>query len=77
MATEETQSNLEKAFQGAKLEDISIDPEGRVVIKNPEVAARVAQVRAAGLAARANTQCVNNGCGPESENFACTNSQCK
>jgi hypothetical protein len=70
-----TQNDLEKAFEGIKPEDVSVKADGRIEIKKPEIAARVAKVAAGEL--RANDACQNFGCGPSGSNKGCTNTQCQ
>ncbi len=77
MATQETQTDLEKAFQGIKLEDVWVQPDGRIEIKNPEIAAQVAQLAIRRLRAEGNTECNNIGCGPTGSNTKCINQGCK
>ncbi len=49
----------EAPFAGLKLEDISIDNEGRVVITNPQIAE---QLKAVAPAVKALDTVINNGC---------------
>jgi hypothetical protein len=76
MATQETQTDLEKVFQGIKLEDVSVQPDGRIEIKNPEIAAQVGRLALAAAALAGNTECSNTRCGTTGSNTRCSNNGC-
>jgi hypothetical protein len=77
MASEETQSDLAKAFKGVKLEDISVKPDSRIEIKNPEIAARLSELAVGQARAAGNEGCHNSGCGSTGSNTGCTNVSCQ
>jgi hypothetical protein len=77
MASQEHPSDLEKAFKGVKLEDISVKPDSRIEIKNSEIAARLAELPVGQLRAAGNDGCTNTGCGSTGSNSGCTNHMCQ